>query len=154
AALPVGAGQASGPQEAGRPAPPHPARRAAREAAPGAAGGPGRPGEDPGPRPGRRARAGRGAAVAGGGLMSVLVLVEHDDGAPDELSLQALAFARTLGGPLHALLVDAEEAAGEVAVETAHVADIDGSYAPGAWAAAVSQLVDELSPAAVVAAGS
>jgi electron transfer flavoprotein alpha subunit len=86
--------------------------------------------------------------------MSVLVLVEHEDGAADELSLQALAFARTLGGPLHALLVNADEAAGEVAVDTVHVADIEGSYAPGAWASAVSQLVDELAPAAVVAAGS
>ena len=39
--------------------------------------------------------------------MSVLVLVEHEGGSPDELSLQALALARDLGGPVHALSVGA-----------------------------------------------
>jgi electron transfer flavoprotein alpha subunit len=86
--------------------------------------------------------------------MSVLVLVEHEGGAPDELSLQALSLARGLGGPVHAVLVGGADAAGQVPVEVAHVAEIEGSYAPGAWASAVSQLVDELSPSAVVAAGS
>ena len=55
---------------------------------------------------------------------------------------------------MHALLVGGEDAAGHVPVDVAHVAQIDGSYAPGAWAAAVSQLTSELSPSAVVAAGS
>jgi electron transfer flavoprotein alpha subunit len=35
-----------------------------------------------------------------------------------------------------------------------HVAEIDGSYAPGAWAAAIVQLVEQLAPTAVVAPGS
>src|ERR671923_215876 len=34
-----------------------------------------------------------------------LALVEHEGGLPDEISLQALALARDLGGPLHALVI-------------------------------------------------
>ena len=78
--------------------------------------------------------------------MSVLVLLEPGD----ELSLQALALARTLGGPVHGVSVGPAEAA----VDVLHVAEIDGSYAPGAWAAAVCELVERLAPEAVVAAGS
>ncbi|MFN2627859.1 MAG: electron transfer flavoprotein subunit alpha/FixB family protein, partial [Gaiellaceae bacterium] len=79
--------------------------------------------------------------------MSVLVLVEPGD----ELSLQALALARTLGGPVQAVSVGASA---EVAVEVLHVAELDGPYAPAAWAAALVELAGRLSPAAVVAAGS
>ena len=61
----------------------------------------------------------------------ILCLVE-----PGELSLEALAFAQRLG-PVHAFSVDADEA-----------------YAPGAWAAAIVQLVEKHSPDAVVAAAS
>ena len=78
--------------------------------------------------------------------MSLLVLVEPDD----ELSRQALALARGLGGPVHAVSVGPAQ----VAVETLHVAEIEGSYAPGAWAASVIQLIYELSPTHVLAAGS
>ena len=60
----------------------------------------------------------------------ILCLVE-----PGELSLEALAFAQRLG-PVQAFSVEAGEA-----------------YAPGAWAAAIVQLVDKHSPDAVVAAG-
>lgn len=77
----------------------------------------------------------------------ILVLVEPGD----ELSLQALAFARSLGGPVHAVSVGAPA---EVAADVLHVAEIEGSYAPAAWAAAVAELVERLSPEAVVAAGS
>ncbi len=77
----------------------------------------------------------------------ILVLVEPGD----ELSLQALAFGRALGEPLHAVSVGAPA---EVAVDVLHVAEIEGSYAPGAWAAATLELVERLSPSAVVAAGS
>ena len=76
----------------------------------------------------------------------ILALVEPDD----ELSLQALALARGLGSPVHAVSVGPAE----VAVDVLHVARIDGSYAPGAWAAAVCELVDRLAPEAVAAAGS
>ena len=61
----------------------------------------------------------------------ILCLVE-----PGELSLEALAFAQRLG-PVQAFSVDAGEA-----------------YAPGAWAAAIVQLVEKHSPDAVVAAAS
>jgi electron transfer flavoprotein alpha subunit len=77
----------------------------------------------------------------------ILVLVEPGD----ELSLQALALARGLGGAVQAV-----SAAGpaEVDVDTLHLAEIEGSYAPAAWAAAVVELAGRLSPDAVVAAGS
>ncbi len=61
----------------------------------------------------------------------ILCLVE-----PGELSLEALAFAQQLG-PVHAFSVDA-----------------GAEYAPGAWAAAIVQLVEKHSPDAVVAAAS
>ena len=92
--------------------------------------------------------------------MSVLALVEHAGGAPDELSLQAVTFARGYAGDggVEALLVGGEDAAGalgEHGVTVAHVADLDtGAYAPVAWARAVAELVERLRPDAVVAAGS
>jgi electron transfer flavoprotein alpha subunit len=92
----------------------------------------------------------------------VLVLVEHDGGAVDELSLQAVAFARDLAGgsAVEALLVGAggaEAAAGLGAhgVSTAHVADDDrlGAFAPAGWARCVTEVIDRAGPSAVVAAG-
>src|SRR5262245_50794024 len=88
--------------------------------------------------------------------MSVLVLIEHESGSPDELSLQALALARELGGPIHALAIgQAAAGLGAYGVETLHVAEDDrlSTYAPAAWAACLEQLIDRLGPAAVVAAG-
>jgi electron transfer flavoprotein alpha subunit len=79
--------------------------------------------------------------------VSVLVFVE----AGDELSLQALALARGLGSPVHAVSVG-EPA--DVAVDVLHVARVDGSFAPGAWAASVVEVVERVSPEYVVAAGS
>jgi electron transfer flavoprotein alpha subunit len=93
--------------------------------------------------------------------MTVVVLVEHDGGALDELSLQAVALARELGEPLEALLVGpvGADAAGELGahgVARAHVADDDrlAAYAPGAWARCVTDLAASLEPYAIVAAGS
>lgn len=84
--------------------------------------------------------------------MSVLVLVEPGE----ELSLQAVTLARDLGGPLHALSVgDPGTELGAYGVETLHLVE-DGrlsAYAPAAWAALLEQLIDRLSPTAVVAAG-
>jgi electron transfer flavoprotein alpha subunit len=79
--------------------------------------------------------------------MTVVVLVEPGD----ELSLQAVTLARSLDEGLHALTVG-EPAA--VPADVVHVAEIEGSYAPAAWAAAVVELVDALGPTAVVAPGS
>jgi electron transfer flavoprotein alpha subunit len=90
----------------------------------------------------------------------VLVLVEHQDGRPDELSLQALALARAMAGdePLDALLIGGADAANELGahgVRTAHVAEDDrlAAYSPGAWARCVLEAVDRAGPKAVVAAG-
>jgi electron transfer flavoprotein alpha subunit len=91
----------------------------------------------------------------------VLAFVEHGPEGADELSLQALALARTLGEPVEALLVGpggAEAAAGLGAdgVTSAHVAEdacID-AYAPGAWARCVTDMAGRLEPSAIVAPGS
>ena len=85
--------------------------------------------------------------------MTTLLLVEHAGGEPDELSLQALALARSLGGPIEAVLVGGSEAAAKLGVDAAHVASVDGSYAPGAWAASVVDVAERIRPAAIVAAG-
>jgi electron transfer flavoprotein alpha subunit len=93
----------------------------------------------------------------------VLALIEHQDGRPDELSLQALALARTIAGegPLEALLVgpgaaDAAKELGADGVTTAHVAEDDrlAAYAPGAWARCVTEVAETTDPSAIVAAGS
>src|SRR5439155_23024599 len=55
-----------------------------------------------------------------------------------------------VGGELHGLCVESTQAP----VDVLHVAEIEGSYAPGAWAAAVVQLAEQLSPSAVIAPGS
>jgi electron transfer flavoprotein alpha subunit len=90
--------------------------------------------------------------------MGVLVLVEHGDGQVDELSLQALALARELGEPTALLIGGADAAAqlGAHGVATAYVAEDErlSAYAPAAWARCVDELIDRLSPSAVVAAGS
>jgi electron transfer flavoprotein alpha subunit len=73
--------------------------------------------------------------------------------APGELAQQALAFARSLGEPVHAFATGTLELGG---VDTLHVAEGDGfdTYAPAAAAQALAELVDRLAPDAVVAAGS
>jgi electron transfer flavoprotein alpha subunit len=80
-------------------------------------------------------------------MTTVLVLVEPDD----VLSLQALALARRLGPEVHAVSVGAAAA---LPVETLHVAEVAGSYAPAAWAAAVCELAARLGADCVAAAGS
>ena len=88
--------------------------------------------------------------------MSVLVLVEQADGATDELSLQALALARDLGSPVHALTMgEAVTELGAYGVETLHSVQDDRltAYAPAAWAACLDRLIDQIQPSAVVAAG-
>jgi electron transfer flavoprotein alpha subunit len=78
--------------------------------------------------------------------MTVLVLVEP---AEEELSRQALAFARGLGEP-EALLIGGDMA---LPVERVHLAEGLDSYAPGGWASALEDVIDRTAPAAVVAAG-
>jgi electron transfer flavoprotein alpha subunit len=75
--------------------------------------------------------------------MSTLVFVE--DG--DELAQQALSFARGYGGEVDAIAFGSAPSVS--GVRTLHVAEIDGGYAPQAWARAIAAL----SPTTVVAAG-
>jgi electron transfer flavoprotein alpha subunit len=93
----------------------------------------------------------------------LLVLCDHADGEPTEVSLQALTLARGLGqsGPLDALLIGpgGREAAlglGPHGVATAHVAEHDalGAYAPDAWARIVCDTAERLGATIVVAPGS
>ena len=86
--------------------------------------------------------------------MSVLVFVEHTDGVLDDISAQALTFARGLGGEIAALAVGSEPPVGEYGATSLYVAELGDAYAPAAWAAAIVELVGTLSPRAVVAAGS
>ena len=65
--------------------------------------------------------------------MSVLVLLEGDD----DLSLQALSFARRVASEVDAIAFGSAPAV--TGVRTLHVAELDG-YAPQAWARAVAQL--------------
>jgi electron transfer flavoprotein alpha subunit len=81
--------------------------------------------------------------------MAVLALVEPNE----ELSLQAISLARDLGSPLHAFTVgDPGSELGAYGVHTVHVAE-QGPYAPAAWAACLEQLINQIEPSAVVAAG-
>ena len=90
-----------------------------------------------------------------------LVLVTGADGAPDEASLQALAFARRFAGaPVDAVVIGEGAtvvaaglgAWGADSVHTAEVASL-ASYAPDAWARIVADLAASLDATAVVAAG-
>jgi electron transfer flavoprotein alpha subunit len=91
--------------------------------------------------------------------MTVLALLEHDGGAVDEVSRQALAFARAYAGAgaVDGLLIGpgGRDAAAGVEVGTAHVADGDGlaAYAPKGWGRTIAQLAERLGAEAVVAPG-
>jgi electron transfer flavoprotein alpha subunit len=98
-------------------------------------------------------------------MTAVLVLVEHDGGAADDLSRQAATLARgyaeAAGAALEAVLIgpggaDAAAGLGELGVSRAHVAKHDGltAFAPQAWGRAIAGLVAQHAPEAVVAPGS
>jgi len=91
-----------------------------------------------------------------------LVWIEHQDGTPDEVALQAVALARDLagGGDVHALVAGPSAAAaaaalGEHGVSTVHVGehDVFASHAPVALGRALTQLASRLGSRAVLAAG-
>jgi electron transfer flavoprotein alpha subunit len=86
-----------------------------------------------------------------------LVLVEHADGAPTEVSLQALTLAVEFGDRVDALLIGpgAAEAAARTPVAVAHVAEHDAlsSFAPDAWAAIVVGALEWTAHTALVAPG-
>jgi len=93
----------------------------------------------------------------------ILVLVTHDGAEVEETASQALTFARglafDLGTDLHALWIGDQpdvERMGLYGASTLHHATHEAldDYAPQAWAAALSQLAEKVSPQAVVAIGS
>src|SRR5262249_45320261 len=88
--------------------------------------------------------------------------VDHQDGTPDDVSLQSLTLARELadGGAVHALVAGpsaagAAAALGEHGVGTVHVAahDVFASHAPVALGRALTQLASSLGSRAVLAGG-
>jgi electron transfer flavoprotein alpha subunit len=94
----------------------------------------------------------------------VLVLVEHAAGAPDRLSLEALALARRAAvdaADVEAILFGADAASavtqlGRHGVRTAHVIDDArlASYAPDGWATTLAQLAGAREAVAVIGAAS
>ena len=88
----------------------------------------------------------------------ILVYVDHDRGAVDEPSLQAITFARSIDSDVHAFVAGADGAAvaaslGEYGVSVAHVASHPGmtDFAPQAAGRALAQLAQMTSPKAVLA---
>jgi electron transfer flavoprotein alpha subunit len=95
--------------------------------------------------------------------LPILILAEHTEGRPSDISLQALTVARSLaaGQTVHALLIGSDGAAaasvlGAHGVAVVHIAEHQGlaDYAPDAWAASLAQLAERLAATAVVAAAS
>jgi electron transfer flavoprotein alpha subunit len=95
----------------------------------------------------------------------ILVVVEHEGGAPDRLSSEALTFGRRLsdatGEPLHAIAWGAGASGIGAALGTAGVAALHAiedarlaEYAPGAIGKALAQVIERDAPTAVIAPGS
>ena len=91
----------------------------------------------------------------------ILVLVDHDRGELDQLSLRALTAARKLGQDVEAIVIGKEGAAlagivGEYGAKVLYVATHANltDYTPMASGRALKDLVEKLKPAAVLAAGS
>ena len=91
----------------------------------------------------------------------ILVLIDHDRGDLDQLSLRALTAARKLGQDVEAIVIGKEGAAlagivGEYGAKVLHVANHANltDYTPMASGRALKDLVEKLKPAAVLAAGS
>ena len=91
----------------------------------------------------------------------ILVLVDHDRGELDQLSLRALTAARKLGQDVEAIVIGKEGTAlagivGEYGAKVLHVASHANltDYTPMASGRALKDLVEKLKPSAVLAAGS
>jgi electron transfer flavoprotein alpha subunit len=91
----------------------------------------------------------------------ILVLIDHDRGELDPLSLRALTAARALGQDVEAVAIGSEAAGlagivGEYGAKVLHVAKhaMINDYTPMASGRALKDLVEKLKPAAVLAAGS
>jgi electron transfer flavoprotein alpha subunit len=85
----------------------------------------------------------------------VLVLVEQTDGRATDPSLQALTIARSVGHPVHALLIGSDVDLSRHGVAVSHVAEHEAlaGFAPDGWAATLGDLADRLQASAVLAAG-
>ncbi|MFC6962449.1 electron transfer flavoprotein subunit alpha/FixB family protein [Halocatena marina] len=93
----------------------------------------------------------------------ILSLIEHEDGTPSDVSLQMLTLARDIAEQTDSSLAAIVFGDGDAvtdAVATQGVEDVYSVthdrldvYAPEAWAESVDQLVEELDPEAVLAAG-
>jgi electron transfer flavoprotein alpha subunit len=90
-----------------------------------------------------------------------LVLVEHTAAGATPLSMEALTFARTIGGPVHALVVGSHPSTvldqlAEQGVEAVHHPDDPrlGQFAAAAWARVAVQAASASGADAVLAAGS
>ncbi|MDG2027003.1 MAG: electron transfer flavoprotein subunit alpha/FixB family protein [Acidimicrobiales bacterium] len=95
----------------------------------------------------------------------LLVVLEHERGELVEAACEALTFGRVLaakmGEDLEAALIGSDDdalvaAAGEYGAETVHTCthDVLSDYGPDAYGAVVAQMVESLSPEAVLACGS
>ena len=91
----------------------------------------------------------------------ILVLIDHDRGELDPLSLRALTAAKKLDQDVEAVVIGSDGAilagiAGEYGARVLHVASHSaiGDYTPMASGRALKDLVAKLNPAAVLAAGS
>ena len=95
----------------------------------------------------------------------ILVVVEHEAGTPDRLSVEALALGRALAGttsePLHAVAwgsgaSDAAGALGTAGVAVLHAIEDErlAVHAPEATGKAIAQLIERDSPTAVIGIGS
>ena len=90
----------------------------------------------------------------------MLVLIDHDRGVLDEVSLQAITFARSTGEALEAVVVGEDGASvaaglGAYGVARTHLVVADGltDYSAPAAARGLADLVGQLAPVGVVAAG-
>ena len=91
----------------------------------------------------------------------ILVLVDHDLGELDPLSLRAITAARKLSGDVQAVVIGNDGSkltgvVGEYGASVLQVAQHQGltDYTPAASGRALAQLVERLKPEAVLAAGS
>ena len=91
----------------------------------------------------------------------ILVLIDHDRGVIDPLSLRALTAARKLGQEIEAVVIGNDGASlativGEYSAKVLHVAAHAAltDYTPMASGRALKDLVEKLKPAGVLAAGS
>lgn len=92
--------------------------------------------------------------------MSILVLVEHDRGELSPATLEAITFARSLEGPVEALVIGTSadpltEQLSTYGAEMVHEArhDILTDYGPEAWGEVLAQAIRAVSPSTVVATG-